>query len=146
VPDWTVQCLGAEQLERALRDIVEAKIAAARQVIAQLVAPPVLDVKVQVFPGHVIPEIGMVGKACHKGMFVLSLDAGNPNPARCLLDGTLRRQVAHEVPHCLRMAGPGYGRTFGEALVSEGLAGRLRARSRKSFLVLFFKKEHFFSG
>jgi uncharacterized protein YjaZ len=36
--------------------------------------------------------------------------------------------VAHEVHHCLRMAGPGYGRTLGKALVSEGLARRFVAR------------------
>jgi hypothetical protein len=42
--------------------------------------------------------------------------------------GDLRRTVAHEVHHCLRMAGPGYGWTLGEALVSEGLAGRFVSR------------------
>ena len=31
--------------------------------------------------------------------------------------------------HCLRMGGPGYGRTLGEALVSEGLAGHFVARA-----------------
>jgi uncharacterized protein YjaZ len=30
----------------------------------------------------------------------------------------------HEAHHCMRMAKRGYGRTLGEALVSEGLAGR----------------------
>ena len=43
-------------------------------------------------------------------------------------DGTLRRHVAHEVHYCLRMGGPGYGRSLGEALVSEGLAGRFVAK------------------
>ena len=32
--------------------------------------------------------------------------------------------VAHEYHHTLRWVAPGYGRTLGEALVSEGLAGR----------------------
>lgn len=32
--------------------------------------------------------------------------------------------MSHEVHHCLRMAGPSWGRTHGEALVREGLAGR----------------------
>ncbi|MBN3965451.1 hypothetical protein IMW75_09175 [Pseudomonas gregormendelii] len=37
---------------------------------------------------------------------------------------TLHWRIIHEVHHCLRMAGPGYGWTLGEALVSEGLAGQ----------------------
>lgn len=36
----------------------------------------------------------------------------------------MARAVLHEAHHCLRMAGPGYGTTLEEALVSEGLAGR----------------------
>jgi hypothetical protein len=58
----------------------------------------------------------------------LALDPDNPNFTVCLGDGTLRRQVAHEVHHCLRMGGPGYGRTLSEALVSEGLAGHFTRR------------------
>ncbi|WP_256390362.1 DUF2268 domain-containing putative Zn-dependent protease [Pseudomonas yamanorum] len=45
--------------------------------------------------------------------------------------GSLRRHVVHvvhEVHHCLRMAGPGYGWTLGEAMVSEGLAGQFVRR------------------
>ncbi len=66
----------------------------------------------------------MVGHAYRKGLFALTLDPDNPNFERCLSDGTLARQVVHEVHHCLRMATIGYGQTLGEALVSEGLAGR----------------------
>jgi len=36
--------------------------------------------------------------------------------------GEFKRLVAHEFHHCLRHAGAGYGRTLGEAMVSEGLA------------------------
>jgi uncharacterized protein YjaZ len=85
---------------------------------------PSLDIMVQRLSGAVIPEIGMVGHAYRKRLFGLTLDPDNPHFPRCLEDGTLRRQVAHEVHHCLRMAAVGYGRTLGEALVSEGLAGR----------------------
>ena len=66
----------------------------------------------------------MVGHAARKSLVVLTLDPDNPNFERCLDDGALRRQAAHEVHHCLRMATTGYGLTLGEALVSEGLAGR----------------------
>ena len=66
--------------------------------------------------------------AYRPGLFGLTLDPDNPQFATCISDGTLRRQVAHEVHHCLRMAGPGYGRVLGEALVSEGLAGHFTRR------------------
>lgn len=87
-----------------------------------------LDILVQRLPGAVIPESGMVGHAYRKGLFALTLDPDNPHFAASLEQGALRRQVAHEVHHCLCMAGPGYGRTLGEALVSEGLAGQFTGR------------------
>jgi hypothetical protein len=59
-----------------------------------------------------------------ESLFSLTLDPDNPNFERSLGDGDLRRTIAHEVHHCMRMAGPGYGWTLGEALVSEGLAGQ----------------------
>ncbi len=70
----------------------------------------------------------MLGQAYRKGLFSLTLDPDNPHFARGVSDGTLCRQVTHEVHHCLRMGGPGYGRTLGEALVSEGLAGQFTGR------------------
>nr|WP_274517589.1 DUF2268 domain-containing putative Zn-dependent protease [Pseudomonas sp. GM18] len=54
----------------------------------------------------------------------MTLDPDNPNLLPSLRTGTLHRQIVHEVHHCLRIAGPGYGWTLGEALVSEGLAGQ----------------------
>ncbi|WP_313901127.1 DUF2268 domain-containing putative Zn-dependent protease [Methylobacterium sp. J-092] len=75
-----------------------------------------------------IPETGTTGGAVRPGLFSHTLDHGNPNFARALRDGDLRRTVAHEAHHGMRMAGPGYGRTLGEALVSEGLAGRFVGR------------------
>jgi uncharacterized protein YjaZ len=59
-----------------------------------------------------------------KYLFELGLDPSSPNFAPALKDGALRRQVAHEAHHCMRNAAIGYGETLGEALVSEGLAGR----------------------
>ena len=60
-------------------------------------------------------------------MFSMTLDPDNPNFAASLEGGAVHRHIVHEVHHCLRMAGPGYGWTLGEALVSEGLAGQFAA-------------------
>lgn len=121
---WQLHWLSAEGDLGPWQGQIAAEIEAARLFVARAVPPPRLDILVQRVAGAVIPEIGMVGHAYRKTMFALTLDPDNPHFATGLRDGTLRRQIVHEVHHCLRMAGPGYGRTLGEALVSEGLAGR----------------------
>jgi len=100
------------------------EIEATRDAVAALVPAPALSVELRHAPGRVIPEIGMVGYSPSATRFSLTFDSTNPHFAPSLADGTLRRQVAHEVHHCLRHAGPGYGQSLGEALVSEGLAGQ----------------------
>ncbi|MFD2813587.1 DUF2268 domain-containing putative Zn-dependent protease [Paracoccus aerius] len=44
------------------------------------------------------------------------------NPARFAPDA-FGRALVRQLAHLLRWNGPGYGRSLGEALVSEGLAG-----------------------
>lgn len=100
------------------------EIEATREAVATLVPAPALSVELRHAPGRVIPEIGMVGYSPSATRFSLTFDSTNPHFAPSLADGTLRRQVVHEVHHCLRHAGPGYGRSLGEVLVSEGLAGQ----------------------
>lgn len=107
----------------AWRPQILGEIEATRELVAELVPTPRLSVEIRNAPGQVIPEIGMVGHCYSATHFTLSFDKGNAHFAPSLADGTLRRQVAHEVHHCLRNGGPGYGSSLGEALVSEGLAG-----------------------
>lgn len=123
MPEWTLHWLEAEGDLRPWRAAIEAEVGAAHAAVSKLLKPPRLDILVQRLAGAVIPEIGMVGHAYRRGLFALTLDPDSLHFAIALAGGALRRQVTHEVHHCLRMAGPGYGRTLGEALVSEGLAG-----------------------
>ncbi len=120
---WTLHWLEAEGSLGAWRHAIENEILATREAIADVLTPPRLDVLIQYLPGMVIPEIGWVGHAYRHSLFSLQCDPGNENFEPSLSNGAVRRQVAHEVHHCLRMSGPGYGRTLGEAVVSEGLAG-----------------------
>ena len=122
--DWQLHWLEAEGEIAPWRDRIAAEIDETRQSIARVLPPPRLDILIQCLPNAVIPEIGMVGRAYRKSLVALTLDPDNSLLESSLVEGTLRRQVAHEVHHCLRMASVGYGRTLGEALVSEGLAGR----------------------
>ncbi len=121
--DWTIDWpVYAPELS-SWRLTIETEIEATRQTIARLVPPSRLIVEVGLDPVGVIPELGMGGYCPGPQGFTICVAPRNPNFAPALKQGALRRQVAHEANHCLRNAGPGYGRTLGEALVSEGLAG-----------------------
>ncbi|WEL64059.1 DUF2268 domain-containing putative Zn-dependent protease [Pseudomonas sp. CBSPGW29] len=100
----------------------------AYEAIAQMMPPPRLDILIQRLPGETLPELGLVGRAYRGTLFSMTLDPDNPNFLASLQRGALRRHVVHEVHHCLRMAGPGYGWTLGEAMISEGLAGQFVRR------------------
>ncbi|NHN83576.1 hypothetical protein GOB93_02835 [Acetobacter musti] len=91
--------------------------------LAGLRRPPALDILVNCSRA-VIPETGCGGRALRPDLFELRLDPKNAALGGNLATGVIRRTILHEVHHCMRMAGPGYGLTLGEALVSEGLAGR----------------------
>lgn len=121
---WQLHWLEAEGGLQDWQGQIVSEIETARDVIARLVAIPRLDILLQRVKGAVIPEIGMLGRAYRKSLLSITFDPSNRNFSACVSNGTLCRQVAHEVHHCLRMAGPGYGRSLGEALVSEGLAGQ----------------------
>ncbi|MFC3058043.1 DUF2268 domain-containing putative Zn-dependent protease [Paenirhodobacter populi] len=84
---------------------------------------PLLDTDVIMRAGKaVIPEKGHLGYAPERGLIYVTVDPENPilrtNPSQ-----SLERMLAHELHHSSRWDGPGYGKTLGEALVSEGLAG-----------------------
>jgi hypothetical protein len=120
--DWTIDWPVYAPELAPWRGAIERDIEATRQAIGSLSAAS-LVVEVRLEPTRVIPELGMVGYCHGAGGFTLSIAPRNPNFVPALEQGALCRQVAHEAHHCLRNRGPGYGRTLGEALVSEGLAG-----------------------
>lgn len=121
--DWRLHWLEAEGDLAAWRDRIGLEIDAARQAVAGILPPFQLDILVERVTGAVIPEVGTTGRAYRPGLCSLTVDPLNPNFAVSLDHGDIRRTIAHEVHHCRRFAGPGYGDTLGEALVSEGLAG-----------------------
>lgn len=66
---------------------------------------------------EVIPEWGIAGCAPAPGIVEITLNPDRFQPALML------RTLIHELHHAIRWDGPGYGRSLGDALVSEGLAG-----------------------
>lgn len=121
---WALHWLEASGSLDKFRDEVIGEFEAAYKTVSRLITPPRLDVLIQRLPGETIPEMGLMGRAYRSTMFCMTIDPDNPNWLPSLRNGALHRQIIHEVHHCLRMAGPGYGWTLGEALVSEGLAGQ----------------------
>lgn len=82
---------------------------------------PSLDVVVKA-GSYVIPEKGHLGYCAGSDVVYVTVDP--ENPAFCKNDAqSLQRMFAHELHHAARWAGPGYGLTLGEVIVSEGLAG-----------------------
>ena len=106
------------------RSTIESEIDEALTAISHFGFAAEIDILIQRVPDAAIPEIGMAAHVYRRGLLGLTLDPDNATFSNALMDGNLRRLVVHEVHHCLRMAGPGYGTTLGEALVSEGLAGQ----------------------
>ncbi|MBU3031435.1 DUF2268 domain-containing putative Zn-dependent protease [Paracoccus marinaquae] len=78
-----------------------------------------------------LPPFDLVAKAGPEVIAEWGLGARSPSPG--LIEVTLRpdrldpallvRILVREMHHLIRWDGPGYGRSLGEALVSEGLAG-----------------------
>jgi hypothetical protein len=121
---WTLHWLEASGALGEFRKPLTEEFEIAYEAISRWMPAPRLDALIQRLPGETIAELGLVGRAYRSTMFSMTFDPDNPNFAASLKHGAVHRHVMHEVHHCLRMAGPGYGWTLGEALVSEGLAGQ----------------------
>ncbi|MCE8457967.1 DUF2268 domain-containing putative Zn-dependent protease [Rhodovulum sulfidophilum] len=119
---WTIHVANASGRLDGLVSPIRAAIERA-QARAEAVTEPVdLDVVIQAWPGRVIAHLGHAGYAPTGDMIQLTFDPANSNCAQNLGE-PLERTIVHELHHALRWRGPGYGRTLGEALVTEGLAG-----------------------
>lgn len=103
-----------------LRDRIERTYATSIATVAQLL--PIADIDVVVMAGkRVIPELGLAGFAPASDLLYITLDPDNENLLP-KLDEEFPATLGHELHHCLRHGGPGYGNTLREAIVSEGLA------------------------
>lgn len=100
--------------------VLEETFAHALTRIAAYLPEQRVDVVVQA-GAWVIPELGLNGYSPDAERVFLTLDPDSPHLQRALPD-TFTALLGHELHHCLRHAGPGYGTTLGEVLVSEGLA------------------------
>lgn len=123
--NWKLHWLEAEGALEDWQDEISSQVKEAENAVASIVQTQAIDVLVAYRrEGPVIPELGLCGFAYSPSLFMLACNPINSNFDSSVSNGALKRQVVHEVHHCLRHAGPGYGRTLAEAIISEGLAGR----------------------
>ena len=87
----------------------------------QVMPLPSVDVVVKA-GAYVIPEKGHLGYCPEPGLVYVTVNPEHPALYKNE-DHSLERMFAHELHHAARWAGPGYGATLGEVVVSEGLAG-----------------------
>lgn len=114
---WHLHLLNARH---GLTHVMPEIRAAARQAVALTrthAELPDFDLVVTPVPGGGVPRWGVGGRTPSAGLVEITLD-----PARFDPD-LLIRTLVHEFHHLIRRDGPGYGKSLGEALVSEGLAG-----------------------
>jgi hypothetical protein len=121
--EWKLHWLSSGGDLSSWRDGIISECDAAHNALSSVLRPLPLDILIT-RNNAVISEIGMGGRAFRSNLLEIRLDPENINFEYQIQNGALRRTFVHEAHHCMRMGGPGYGRTLGEALVSEGLSGQ----------------------
>lgn len=114
---WNIHFLNARHALTPVRAELRAAVQQAVTQVCDHADLPDFDVVIRAQPGGGLTDWGVGGCAPSPGLIELTLD-----PARFVPLNVVRTMV-HEMHHLIRWDGPGYGRSLGEALVSEGLAG-----------------------
>lgn len=121
MPKMTLHFINARRQLDDLKDWLSERLYHAFNASAERLTLGDIDVIVRAGT-YVIPEKGHVGYAPENSVIYVTIDPGSPTLS-ANRDYSLERMLAHELHHCSRWDGPGYGKTLGESLVSEGLAG-----------------------
>lgn len=113
---------GADDTTERLRDFLQRVLRLAdRQVVPLLPLRDRITVSVGVDPVRTIRETGIGARAWAADRIDVWIDPAHPW-VEAAGEEELIAMLAHELHHCARWTRPGYGRTLGEVLVSEGLA------------------------
>ena len=101
-----------------LRDLITKSLENVIPIVEKDLGAKQIDIIFISAPGLVIPEYGIGGNSPGPNHIYVSFDPKSNKITQKGLDETL----FHEVHHCIRWRDPGYGKTLGEAMISEGLA------------------------
>ena len=132
----TLHVLNADGRLSGIESAAKAAFAQALPRIQALLPIDGVDVLLCGEPGSTVPELGLGGYSPSGSRCFLFIDPAHPTLHESL---PLRFTsfLAHELHHCLRWRGPGYGSSLGEALISEGLACHFEAEVTPGALPLY---------
>lgn len=102
---------------------------------------PLEDVNIDVVISEgnfVIPEFGFSGYSPSSEQIMLFFDLDNDN-LNTALNTEFIPNLGHEIHHCFRHKGVGYGDTLQEALISEGLACHFETELRNGDIPFYAK-------
>ena len=122
-----------------LSDIESAAKAAFAQALVRIQALlPIdgVDVLLSGEPASTVPELGLGGYSANGSRCFLFIDPAHPT-LRESLAMRFAPFLAHELHHCLRWRGPGYGSSLAQALITEGLACHFEAEVTTGSLPLY---------
>lgn len=88
------------------------------EIIRKYLPLPNVDVVLCVDSSSVIPGLGIGGFSPDANRIYMAIAP----ELSCEFEKNFLGLLGHELHHCARWSGPGYGQTLGEALISEGLA------------------------
>lgn len=114
---WNIHFLNARHALTPILPEIRATARDAVSRVSDVTRLPRFDLVIKGQRGGGIPEWGVGGLAPNPGLIEVTL-----NPQRFSAEYLLRTLI-HEMHHLIRWDGPGYGKSLGAALVSEGLAG-----------------------
>lgn len=114
---WNIHLLNARHKLTPILPELRATAREAVDRVSQVTDLPRFDLVIRGQRGGGIPEWGVGGLAPEPGVIEVTI-----NPER-FSSQYLLRTLVHEMHHLIRWDGPGYGKSLGAALVSEGLAG-----------------------
>ncbi len=98
--------------------------------VSELIPISEPDLILHVKPSWTIPETGYSGFSPNAAYALIHLDPSNSS-FDASMETELPATIAHELHHCVRYGGVGYGQTLLEALVTEGLACAFEAEFRQ---------------
>ena len=97
---------------------IETAFAKALPIVENELKADEIDIFFLSAPMHALPEYGIGGYSPGPNHIYVSFDPGSKN----ITEAGLTETLLHEIHHCMRWRGPGYGDTLGASMVSEGLA------------------------
>ena len=122
MPSWNLHLVNARGQFGPSAEVIRCACGEAEVRLAEVAPPLALDV---VISGARYDDgaLRVNGHCFEPGVIALRIDLSPLQPDESLHQELLK-SLFHEFHHALRWEGPGYGRTLGGALVSEGLAQR----------------------